>query len=467
MQNSDIKKLIIFDLDGVLIQTKKYHFDSLNLSLSKISRELVISEHEHLAHYDGLSTIEKLKKLTLKKKLDPSLYKKIWADKQKNTQSFLKKIEPDIGLINYISDLKNRGFYLACCSNSIRSTVNIVLNNLNIIEFFDCIISNEDVGHPKPSPEMYWRCITTLGVLPNNTLIIEDSPVGLSAAENSGANVLRIENTKKLILTRITDEYFKLKQHKWKNKNLNILIPMAGNGERFKKQGFKNPKPLIDVNGEPMIKKVVDSLNIDANYIFITKKDHKEIYNLETVLNLICKNCQIIEIDYTTKGAACTTLLAESYINNDEPLIIANSDQYINWSSAEFLYKMQETDADASILTFNNSDPKWSYAKTDETGFVTEVAEKRVISEKATVGIYFWKKGSDYVKYAKKMIEDNKMVNNEFYVCPVFNEAIADNKRIITYDVDSMYGLGTPEDLNSYLKIIKENENSNLFERTT
>ena len=153
-----------------------------------------------------------------------------------------------------------------------------------------------------------------------------------------------------------------------------------------------------------------------------------------------------------TEGAACTTLLAKEFINNNEPLVIANSDQYIDWDSNNFMYSMIADEIDAGILTFNATHPKWSFVKLDEHGYVSEVAEKKPISNIATVGVYYWKNGSDYVKYTEQMIEKNIRTNNEFYVCPVFNEAIADEKKVKTFQIERMWGLGTPEDLKTYLE---------------
>jgi dTDP-glucose pyrophosphorylase len=116
---------------------------------------------------------------------------------------------------------------------------------------------------------------------------------------------------------------------------------------------------------------------------------------------------------------------------------------------------MQETNVDGGIVTFEATHPKWSFAKIDESGLVTEVAEKNPISNIATVGYYYWKKGSDFVKYAEEMISENIRVNNEFYVCPVFNQAVKDIKKVITFNVDGMWGLGTPEDLKYYLENYK------------
>jgi dTDP-glucose pyrophosphorylase len=227
---------------------------------------------------------------------------------------------------------------------------------------------------------------------------------------------------------------------------------MAGAGSRFQQAGYTFPKPLIEVDGKPMIQVVVDNLNVDANFIFVVQKEHREKYNLDTMLNLITPNCKIVEVDGLTEGAACTTLLAKEYIDNDAPLLMANSDQFLVWDSNEFMYKMIEQRVDGGIVTFTSTHPKWSFAKVNEIGDVVEVAEKNPISNIATVGVYYWSKGSDYVKYTEQMIEKNIRVNGEFYVCPVFNEAIGDDRIIRTFNIDKMWGLGTPEDLKYYLE---------------
>ena len=144
-------------------------------------------------------------------------------------------------------------------------------------------------------------------------------------------------------------------------------------------------------------------------------------------------------------------MLAKKFINNKKPLVIANSDQFIKWNSSKSMYQITTKKLDGAILTFEAVHPKWSYAKTDKDGFVEKVAEKKVISKEATVGVYYWKKGSDYVKYAEQMISKNKKVNNEFYVCPVYNEAIEDKKLIKTVKVDEMIGMGTPQDLEQFI----------------
>jgi HAD superfamily hydrolase (TIGR01509 family) len=448
-------KFVIFDLDGVLVEAKEIHYEALNEALGE---KYMITWDEHLSRYDGLKTSQKLEMLTKDKGLPVKLYDEVWINKQKLTIDKLRNLSQSYQLIECMSSLTNDGYKIAVCSNSIRKTVLTVLSKLGIIEYVDLIISNEDVKNSKPHPEMYWKAISMMSFLPEQTLIVEDSPYGLLAASRSKSHVLRVKSPTEVSYFNIIKKINEIKMGnitttpKWKNEKLNILIPMAGAGSRFEQAGYTFPKPLIEVNGKPMIQVVVENLNIDANYIYVVQKSHREKYNLDTMLNLITPGCKIVEIDVLTEGAACTALLAKDYINSDSPLFFANSDQFVEWDSNEFMYKMQESNCDGGIVTFKATHPKWSFAKIDDNGFVTEVAEKNPISDNATVGYYYWKHGSDFVKYAEQMVERNIRVNNEFYVCPVFNQAIEDCKKIRIFESSKMWGLGTPEDLNFYLE---------------
>lgn len=452
-------KLIIFDLDGVLIEAKHIHYEALNKAIEDLAgKEYIITESEHLSTYDGLKTYQKLEMLTNQKGLPYQLHSSIYLNKQFYTHQAINELKPNQTLQSVFNALKEEHYQIAVCSNSIRKTVFTVLAKLGLMEFVDFILSNEDVKNSKPHPEMYWKAMSEIGVLPEETLIVEDSPYGLKAAYGSNAHVLRVKNPKEVSYTKITLKIFEIENGsdtfipKWKDEKLNVLIPMAGAGSRFEQAGYTFPKPLIDVKNKPMIQVVVENLNIDANYIYVVQKSHREKYNLDTLLNLITPGCKIVETDGLTEGAACTALLAKEFINSDAPLFFANSDQFVEWDSNEFMYKMNETNADGGIVTFKAIHPKWSFAKIDELGLVTEVAEKNPISDNATVGFYYWKHGSDFVRYAEQMIERDIRVNNEFYVCPVFNQAIEDGKQIRVFNIDKMWGLGTPEDLNYYLE---------------
>jgi dTDP-glucose pyrophosphorylase len=234
---------------------------------------------------------------------------------------------------------------------------------------------------------------------------------------------------------------------------MNILIPMAGEGSRFKSSGYTFPKPLIDVDGKPMIQCVVENLDFDANYIFLIRSEHVKQYSglIDTLDRITNGKFEYVIVESLTEGAACTALLAKEFIDNDEDLLIANSDQYIEYESENFTMLKNLTNTDSIVFTFNAVHPKWSFVKTNSRGFVTEVAEKKPISNIATCGIYWYRKGSDFVKYANRMIESNIRVNNEFYIAPVYNELISDGKTLIPFYVNTMSGLGTPEDLEKFL----------------
>jgi len=231
---------------------------------------------------------------------------------------------------------------------------------------------------------------------------------------------------------------------------------MAGLGSRFSKAGFEKPKPFIDVEGKPMIARVMENLHYpEAKYFLIARKEH-----IEQEKNLVQEieqkyNAKFIGIDKLTEGTACTVLYSRKYIDNELPLLIANSDQIVDISVKEYIDDCLQKGTDGSILTFTDPElnPKWSFAKINEQGFVTEVQEKKAISEYATVGIYFFSKGKDFVDGAIDMIIENDRVNNEFYTCPVYNYIIKEEKKIIIYNIASeqMHGLGTPEDLAHYL----------------
>ena len=246
---------------------------------------------------------------------------------------------------------------------------------------------------------------------------------------------------------------------------LNIVIPMAGAGSRFRKVGYLEPKPLIPVHGVPMIKIVIDNLTpkCEHRFIFVCQKTHVAEYDLTEKLNEWAPNCLIFEIDGLTEGAACTVLAARDAICNENSLMIANSDQFICDDIDNYLSTLKSEALDGLIMTLNSRDSKWSFVTKNNRGYVDRVAEKEVISDEATVGIYNFSKGVDFVFAAETMINSNRRVNGEYYVAPVYNELLSIGKKIGTYNIGSegagMHGLGTPSDLEKFIK----NNASNKF----
>ena len=238
---------------------------------------------------------------------------------------------------------------------------------------------------------------------------------------------------------------------------INVVIPMAGAGSRFQEQGYELPKPLIDVCGKPMIERVINSLNnkhLDINFIFLALKEHLDM----GLADYIEGKGDVVVVDKLTEGAACTVLLAEDLIDNEDGLVIANCDQYLQWDFADYI-KFSKS-FDGCLVTFNSTNPHHSYVRCRK-GIVTDVAEKIVISDKASAGIYYFKRGSDYVKSSHRMIEKNIRTNKEFYICPVYNELLELPKRVVSIyeiDVNNKHMLGTPQELRIFLDKIENEE---------
>lgn len=237
---------------------------------------------------------------------------------------------------------------------------------------------------------------------------------------------------------------------------INIVIPMAGAGSRFARAGYKKPKPFIDVLGRPMICHVLDNLTMsDARFILLARAEHYS--NEQETVHWIKKryHAEFVLIDKLTEGTACTVLHAHRLINNENPLLIANSDQIVDMNIQDYILDSKKRGLDGSVLCFEDNDKKWSYAKLDENNLITTIREKEVISEHATVGIYYFEHGRDFVENAIDMFVRNERVNNEFYVAPVYNYSIAKGGKFGIYSIDKsqMHGTGTPEDLDAYIEI--------------
>jgi beta-phosphoglucomutase-like phosphatase (HAD superfamily)/dTDP-glucose pyrophosphorylase len=474
-------KAVFFDLDGVLFDGSRFHRDLFLKTINYFGIKQV-DETYHDLYLEGLSTRQKIDILIAKDLLPPGDKIEFFSMKQTLTESALCG-EPQSNeyLCSVLRFLKQKGYKVACVSNSVSNTVKQSLYLLGISTFFDRIYSNEDCKYPKPSPEPYLNAFKKEGLLPSEVLILEDSVYGRTAAYKSGAHVLPIVDPLDTSLDKILKAIDLVNQGNMteETKTIHVVVPMAGLGSRFKQAGYVIPKPFIPVFGKPMIQWVIDNMKIhpevydsltkdtpwNLKFHFIVQKTHLDAYNFDA----LCSSC---EIDYTitpilevTEGAACSVLLAKQYINNNEPLVIVNSDQFLEWNQNEFYRALCNDAYSGCISVFEQTNPtdiKWSYSKTDFTGIVTEVAEKKYISNWATTGIYGWAHGSDYVRYAEDMISKNIRVNNEFYVCPVYNEGIADGGKYRNLVCKKIWGLGVPEDLENFLKNYINDKAANL-----
>lgn len=234
---------------------------------------------------------------------------------------------------------------------------------------------------------------------------------------------------------------------------LNIVIPMAGRGKRFQDAGYELPKPLIPVHNEPMIKLVIENVRPrrEHRFIFLVLDEHIRRYGIGELLTRWAPGAAVLTVPDVTEGAACTVLTAANLIDNQDALLIANSDQWVDRSIDDFLDAMDASGTDGFIMTMKANDTKWSYVQLDAQGLVRRVVEKVVVSDEATVGIYAYRHGALFVKSARQMIAKNLRVNGEFYVAPAYDQMIAEGSRVGIFNVGAvdagMYGIGTPADL--------------------
>ena len=241
---------------------------------------------------------------------------------------------------------------------------------------------------------------------------------------------------------------------------INIVIPMAGAGSRFARAGYEKPKPFIDVAGKPMIVSVLENLAYpDARYILIARQEHLQQEKELVVWIEQNYNVVFVTVEALTEGTACTVLFARHLLRSTLPVVVANSDQIIDINFEDFVNDAINRNLDGSILTFIDEakNPKWSFAKLGDDYLVTEVREKTPISNIATVGIYLFSNGEEFIESSLQMIIENDRVNGEFYTCPIYNYLIRQGKKIGVFNIESsnMHGLGTPEDLKKYLKVYK------------
>jgi len=236
---------------------------------------------------------------------------------------------------------------------------------------------------------------------------------------------------------------------------MNIVIPMAGLGSRFPQDKFYLPKPLIDVNGKPMITRAIESLDMDGQYHFVLRND--EFLKITTdVISKTVSNPRFVVVDKTTEGPACSVLLFEKFIDNDQELITANCDQIMEWDSKLFFHNVRLYDG--AVVTYYSDTDKNSYVKLDKQGRAVQFAEKEVISNISLNGIHYWKKGKYFINSAKKMIgSDARAPNGEFYIAPSYNYMINDGLEVGIYHIpiEQHHAVGVPVDLEKFLKYDK------------
>jgi RpiB/LacA/LacB family sugar-phosphate isomerase len=236
-------------------------------------------------------------------------------------------------------------------------------------------------------------------------------------------------------------------------KKVNVLVPLAGKGQRFVDKGYNIPKSLILAGNKHIIDWSMGSLKLEnCNLIFVVRNEHITNYSIDEILKTKYGNdITVVSTPENTRGSVESCLYAREYINNDLPLLVYCIDIYFE---EYFDPSIVDENLDALVLTFKSNSPNYSYCELDKNNMVTRVAEKLVISNNANVGAYYFKEGKDFVECSDEMMERNETVNGEFYIAPVYNIMIEKQKKIGIHEVEKMYVMGTPEELDFYVKVV-------------
>jgi NDP-sugar pyrophosphorylase family protein len=239
--------------------------------------------------------------------------------------------------------------------------------------------------------------------------------------------------------------------------SIQLIIPMAGKGARFAERGYTRIKPMLPIAAITMIEVVLQNLisPIVETVTIVTRTDIAENYDLRKLLAEKYPKVDIVTLEAMTSGPASTVMEAFKRIDPEKPVLIANSDQYIDIDFQTSLIEFLDSDLDGFIWGMEDTDPKWSYVAINDSGFVSKVKEKQVISNIATCGVYAFKSGRLFESAYSKMVECEDKTNGEFYVAPTYNYLIDSGYRIGVANLGPtsaiMHGLGTPEDYEAFL----------------
>jgi len=448
-------KLIISDLDGVLVDSKHIHYDAFNLALAQINEKFIITHEEHLSIYDGLSTRQKLKLLVSKKNFPVDKCDTTWRTKQMFTRQLFKtNISSQPCIIDTFKKLRQQGFIICVASNCIRQSVIDLLQGIGIIDLVFNIFSNEDVQYPKPNPEIYKKAMKHFKMTTDQTLVMEDSAHGKQSAILSGAHLMPIHSPKDVNIENIMEYVNNIETSP---APVQILIPIAGKGIEYGvglKKNVDVPWPLVIFKGKTLLEHVVSELkppsDIPFKFIFIVQRKHSVDFDLSTLLTSITNYAPIciIETDEPEIGALDNILRSDFDITS-APLIISNASQLIGDNRK--LYGC--LDKNCTVLTHipQNHRDTWSYITKNKLGEVLDIQEGNKISNEGTTGIFIWNNGRGFVEAATNAVLKKELQHNgKFYVSAVVKEMLIQDQTVSTERIN-LIPIRTQHDINAIL----------------
>jgi HAD superfamily hydrolase (TIGR01509 family) len=477
-------RLIIFDLDGVLVESRDLHYEALNRALTEVAGpEFAISRDEHESVYDGLSTNQKLRLLTASKGLAEHLNHAIWTRKQELTEELVRTIlRPTQHVLDAVVALKAMGFPIAVASNCIRSSVRSILEAIGIAPHIDVYVSNEDVAQPKPDPDMYLSVCRAFCVDPSEALVIEDSPKGFEAAARAGCHLMRVHSPADLSIAAVRDRIAAVESIQ---ETVTVVVPMAGPAPEMWASGISGgvaeaPVGLVDTAGKSIIQwamSAVRSRRFSLRYVFIVKHSVLKSFNVASLCAAAVDYAplRIEGIQTDTLGAVRTIMsISDAAIPRDSPLVVTDGHHIAEWGVGHSFDTLLSTHADGAIAVHRSADPRWSYVR-HVPGQPVTVAEVRTdrdpVSSHACTGLYYYRRAGDFFSAAESLVARGARERGLYYTASTFNELISRGRRVVTVPVERMWSLRTPSEARSfslhYVPFVSEAATTRIYDEMT
>jgi len=443
--------LITFDLDGVLVESKELHFDAFNLALKDLSPSLEMTKEEHDQNYCGLSTKQKLRKLTVEKGLPPEKHDYIWAQKQRHTLELMKtSIKPDTRIRSVIQQLRDAGYPVAVASNCIKDSVFYLLRGIGVEDLVSFYFSNEDVSFAKPHPEIYLAVADHFGLSPDEMLVIEDSGHGKQAAILAGAQLCPVASPNDVNIDYISSTL--ARKHSSRSR-LNIIIPMAGNESLFI-DSTSTPKFLLDINGQSLLERMVTNLQPSRphRFIFIARKYQARTYGLAELCVRACNFQPMVlrEVERRSSSAIETFLAAKDLIGVDQPVLLANLNMWPILTSTINVDTLADISADCILTHFESTQENLSYVKVNNFYSVDDISTKLRSSCHATTGYTFFKRGYKFFQLCESLQSGKAL-----FIEDVIKRGLEDRMDVMSFPVDCVT-IRESCDLDKLRDIIKE-----------
>lgn len=461
-------RLVVFDLDGVLVESRDLHYEALNRALEEeAGKECVISREEHTHVYDGLSTNQKLKMLEVAKGLPSDLHQNVWDKKQAYTESLVNEmLGPLDHILNTITALKKMSLPVCVASNCIRSSVKTILTQIGLMPYVDVFLSNEDVKNAKPNPDIYEKACSIFGVSPSETLVVEDSTIGFEAASRAGCHMLRVSNPHDVTESSVKS---RIQELECLTEEVTIVLPLAGPYPEIwqAREASEMPLYLTDVSGESVLELIGKSLSTRryvANYIFVVKEAVSKAYDVDALCAKAVDYAplKIVKTKTDTLSSLHTILqIPAEYIPDNVPLLVADGHHIPVWKDGESLDNILGSHSAGALTVVQATNPRFSYVRLsfdkrskEGPSRVVEVAmEGRPTSDLACSGLYYFKRASDLREAAKTVIGTNQRWLGRFFTAQLYNELVQNGLEVEALQLKNYWSLRTVDEIERYKMI--------------